>query len=599
MAQEAVKGNDMQGNGTTPIRANRLLAPFDMGRAWATGSMVTRRAFVASACAFVALKAHGAEKPLWKAGIVTDTHVLRTRESCERVQKACALFAAQGVDLFVNCGDIADHHYPEAYPILKELSDAAFPAKPPKKIWVFANHDHIDRQDEPWENVMADVKRLLGATNDVYDIVDMQGYPLVVFPQWIDIARAEKMLSEVYADPKYVGKPVFVFDHVPPANTTEHSVTWGSASRRALYAKFPRVIDITGHSHGSLRCEGNIWQGEFTSVNMGCLQNWGGHLVGAAPTAKPNYGAVVMEVFPDRVVFRRFDVRTGEEYGADDPWTVPLPFDPATAPYRRDAAVRREPVPQFPAGAILSLEADDPFTAVKMTFPRAESRHGTFIYKVQVLAHDGEQLARTDMSGQFYLPERDRAATLVRMLSGGYFAAGTRYRVRLTPCNCFGVGGQPLEADFTAPSSCGFETLFESNDPMAECPFMTGLADGKRIQSKDGWYQIGSGNYRLEFPDGIWKGKGRYRFSVDMETKQGDLRFWSLVLRNPKPISNACSRIATPFGDSGKMRYVVEFGKSNSDFFYYLLVREGEKGGIRFSRVKIERFVDHIQKQGG
>ena len=106
---------------------------------------IGRRAFLASSGAFVALSARGEDKPLWKAGIVTDTHVKRTRESCELVKKACDLFAEQGIDIFINCGDIADHYYPEAYPILKELTDAAFPAKPPRKIWVYANHDRIDR----------------------------------------------------------------------------------------------------------------------------------------------------------------------------------------------------------------------------------------------------------------------------------------------------------------------------------------------------------------------------------------------------------------------------------------------------------------------
>ena len=550
---------------------------------------IGRREFLASTGAFVTLAASGAEVPLWKAGIVTDTHVCRTRESCDLVKKACDLFAGKGIDIFINCGDIADRYYPEAYPILKELTDAAFPVKPPKKIWVYAYHDQVDRQKEPWQKVMGDVKRLLGATNDLYDLIDMCGYPLLVFPQWIDVDRAERMLSDVCADSRYSGKPIFVFDHIPPENTTDNSITWGSCERRKLYSKFPRVVNITGHSHGSLRSECNMWQGEFTSVNMGCLQTWSGHAVGGAPASKRNYGAVVMEVFPERIVFRRFDVRTGEEYGADEPWTVPLPFDPATAPYRRDRASLNEPVPQFPAGATLSLKADDPFTEVEMAFPRAEGRHGTYMYKVQVATPQGEALARIDMFGQFYIPERNRVAKLVRKLSAGYFDPGKRYRVRITPCNCFGKEGRPIEADFPAPATCRFETLFESDDPMSECPFMTELSGGRRIKSTDGWYSIGSGNHRLEFPEGIWKGNGRFRFTVDMETRQGDVRAWTLVLRNPKPIFNSHARIATPCGDSGKMRYVVDFTKSNPDFFYYLLVREGGKGNIRFNHVKIQR----------
>ena len=62
---------------------------------------IGRRAFLASSGAFVALSARGEEKPLWKAGIVTDTHVKRTRESCELVKKACDLFAEHVIDIFI------------------------------------------------------------------------------------------------------------------------------------------------------------------------------------------------------------------------------------------------------------------------------------------------------------------------------------------------------------------------------------------------------------------------------------------------------------------------------------------------------------------
>lgn len=553
----------------------------------------TRRSFIAASAAFVALKARGDEKPLWTAGIVTDTHVKRTRESCDRVRLACELFAERNVDLVVNCGDIADRHYPEAYPILRELTDAAFPSKPPRKIWVYANHDRMDRVQEPWRKVYEDVRRLLGGEHGLFDVVEMRGYPLVVLPQYADedVPQVEKMLRGVCADPKYAGKPVLLFDHVPPRFTTDSSATWGSAVRRELYSKFPRLVHVCGHAHSSLRSELNVWQGEFTVVGMGCLSTWGGHAVGLPPPRKQNYGAVVLEVFADRLVFRRFDVRTRMEYMPEAPWTIPLPFDPATAPYRRDRAAAAEPLPQFPAGAALSLKADAPFTSLAMTFPRAEGAHGTYLYKVQVFSPDGERLSRCDMFGQFHLPEGERAATVVRMLSAAHFDPGRKYAVRVTPCNCFGRGGRPLEAEFVAPEAGGgFKTVFESANPMEECPFLPGLSGGERIKARDGWYELGPEDCcRLEFPDGIWKGRGRFRFTVDMETEQKTERTFTVVLRNPVPLKNANGRVATPCGDSGKMRYVIEIDKDEPDFFYYLLVRESDGGRVRFSRVRIER----------
>ena len=553
--------------------------------------MTTRRTFIAGTGALAVIGARGSEKPLWKAGIVTDTHVGPTRGNCRLVQMACDLFASKNVDIFVNCGDIAERHFPEVYPILKEITDTAFISKPPRKIWVYANHDYMGRRNEPWEKVMADVKRLLGASNGFYDLVDMQGYPLVVFPEWLDVPRAERLLCEVCSNPKYAGKPIFVFDHVPPEDTTENSVTWGSSARRKLYSRFPGIINISGHVHASLRCERNIWQGEFTSVNMGCLHAWGGHIVGAAPDIKWNYGAVVMEVFADRVVFRRFDVRTKKEYGADEPWTVPLPFKPGSAPYSCGRAREREPVPQFPAKAVLSLKTASPFASVEMAFPCARGKHGTYIYKIQIATPAGKPIAQMEMFGEFYLPEDGRSATVVRSLSAGYFDPGKKYRVRVVPCNCFGVGGRPIETFFTAPAASCCRTLYNNESPMSECRFMTGVKGGKRLEPRDGWYSIAPGDHRLELPTGIWKAKGRYRFTVEMETRQPDLRAWKFMLRFPGPPQHDANwRIITPCGNSGRMRYVIEFDHEHPERHYHLFVTDGGNGSIRFGKVKVEKF---------
>ena len=54
-------------------------------------------------------------------------------------------------------------------------------------------------------------------------------------------------------------------------------------------------------------------------------------------------------------------------------------------------------------------------------------------------------------------------------------------------------------------------------------------------------------------------------------------------------MSNAFGRISTPDGDSGPLRYVIDFTKTSADRAYYLLVREGGEGRIRFGHMRIER----------
>ena len=64
------------------------------------------------------------------------------------------------------------------------------------------------------------------------------------------------------------------------------------------------------------------------------------------------------------------------------------------------------------------------------------------------------------------------------------------------------------------------------------------------------------------------------------------------MLRNRKPLHNAVDRISTPVGDSGVQRYVIEFTKPDAAHTYFLLVREGAGGRVRFEHVKIERNVE-------
>ena len=81
----------------------------------------------------------------------------------------------------------------------------------------------------------------------------------------------------------------------------------------------------------------------------------GGRLVGSNNPRRDNYGVLIVDVFASRIVFRRFDVRDGKEYKADDPWMIPWPFDPSTAPYRAATRKEKSKVPAFLAGTALKV----------------------------------------------------------------------------------------------------------------------------------------------------------------------------------------------------------------------------------------------------
>ena len=198
--------------------------------------LATRKEFLSGAAAVGAapfVRTWGADggKPLWKAGLMTDTHVHKTMESCSRVRAACELFAKHEVDLVVNCGDIADLYYPTGFQSLRKVYSESFRDRKLEEVWVYANHDRL-RRKEPWQEVMKDVRRLLEIPHEPYASIDFKGYPLIVFPQWLNYERAKAMLDEACA--KYPGKPVFVFDHIPP----QASNYFGQSKSALIYELF-------------------------------------------------------------------------------------------------------------------------------------------------------------------------------------------------------------------------------------------------------------------------------------------------------------------------------------------------------------------------
>ena len=576
--------------------------------------MIGRRHFIGCVGAFPILGTAWAAEgtPLLRIGVMTDTHVKETKASCRRVKMACELFRRHRVDMVVNVGDVADYHYPKGYAAYRAVVEKAFddvpPAERPKELFVYAAHDtfawggHKARSEWPKhiDEAFADMQRLIGAENGPYASGSVKGIPYVTFPQTttngLDWKRIEVMISEASrANP---GKPVFVFAHVPPEGTTRTGR--GDPRKTALFSKHPQVVNISGHVHGSLADERAIWQGAFTSVSAGCLQNWGDGrdgIVGNNVPRMQNYGVMIVEVFSSRIVFRRFDVREGEEYHAEAPWTVPWPFDAATAPYRHAMCSMKAGVPSFAADAVLGVSTGSGGPdGVVLSMPTAVGEPRPFMYRVRLdrKGDDGKWTAhaRRDFFGDFWQTARERPSDYSLGFAGAYFDAGRTYRFRVSPVSAWGVEGRALAAEFVAAAPTKPpRVVWQTDDAMKDCLFKPGLSGGVALPQDGGFFEMGRRDARLEFPKGVWKGpKGaRFRFSIDVHAVQGGWPTWTIVLRNPDPMKNAFNRVSTPDGDAGMLRYVFDFAKVGDADSYYLLVREGGEGKIRFGRIVVER----------
>lgn len=541
-----------------------------------------------------------AAEPLARVGIITDTHVTPDIGSCRTLEKAFRLFKVHGVDMIVHCGDIADRHAEKAYENYRRTIRKVYPVNKPKEIFAFANHDILDvcGPEEAMTKAWPLLKKRLEIEHDYYSRHELAGYIFLTAPQIADWKTAEKMISTACRDTP--GKPVFLVDHVPAADTTFDTKTWGYAATRQVYDKYPQVVQLSGHVHGTFRNEQNIWQGNFTVVNAGCTgQFWGGGLIGTPPPERRSDEAIILEIFKNRLVFRRFDLAAGEEYKKDEPWCVPIPFEPKNAPY---SAERRKllPAPEFAEGSRIAVTPDRiPCNSVRITFPDARTKNGdgVYIYRVSLsrrnAAGSWEDFSNFEVSGN-YLTQTSGRRTGVIVISAGYFDAGKEYKIRIVPVNFFGREGMAAAGSFVMPEKTKWQVMFESADPMKDCPFMSDLTGGVPLKVENGFYRHEFWEARLLFPKGSWTGPAgtRFRFTVDLHMKQpSPEKQWTIVLRNPEPLSNANVRISTPAGDSGPQRYVIEFAKKKDFFDYYLLIREGRSGLIRFNYVKIEKEV--------
>ena len=532
--------------------------------------------------------------PLFRVGLLTDTHWTEKPKSFDRTEAALRIMKKEKVDMVCHLGDIADKHYTSAYRYYRtKLFPAVFPENPPRELFVYANHDAL-RRDGAGGAIRKDIpeffvalRRELEIPNAPDELVVFKGYPFVIFQQFVPEETMEKLLAE--AARQFPEGPIFVLDHVPAPKTEDGK----NNKRRVIYGKYPRVVHIYGHVHTPVRDENSIWQGSHTEVGAGCLQNWRGYLIGTAPGNKDCFEFLIMDVYRDKLVFRRFSTEDGKEFKS--PWTVPLPFDPATAPYAPERRAAAVPAPAFAADAKLVLKANKPFSALFVSWPEAGQGGEVFKYHVGIArkeSNDGAYrlFARRDSYSEFYLAENQRKGKLTSRISNGYFEPGKEYMVCVIPVGFFGREGTPLIGEFTAPADVRkAETVFESRDPMKELIFAWDLGGKKPLPLEGGFYRHQGGNAWLIIPKKYWAGKkgARFRFTVDMDVRQKPGHNWTMVLRCPKPLLNANNRMNLEKGIG--YRYVIEFGKRNAKHFYDLLIREGAPGLIRFNYVKIEK----------
>ena len=355
--------------------------------------------------------------PALRVGVLTDIHVTPPETGDEWYVKALRRFDAERVDAVLVAGDLTTWSRRFEFEAAAAAWRKVFPedrrsdGAKVERVFIAGNHD-VDgffypdgkfvskeealresffyHRDEWW-------RELFGEPYEPAGIKVVKGYAFVLvnwwsrapsvyatnpprFPLAADVppeenpapAFLEKIEAQLPAD-----KPFFFIQHEPLKGTVcQCDPDAALDATGAILARHPNCIAVTGHMHYPLTDERSIWQREFTAVNASCARGFcfsfpgreNGHSVTDYHRDPPfemdrfDIQAVrqglTMDVFPDRVVFKRFDIVSGESLGED--WVVAPPRPDVAPPYSFATRAAASRPPHFPAGAAVSIrETDD------------------------------------------------------------------------------------------------------------------------------------------------------------------------------------------------------------------------------------------------
>ncbi len=389
---------------------------------------------------------------LLRFGAISDNHLdRRAPDSWERTRLAFEFFKKQKVDFFVDAGDVTDTYQVDMFKLWRKMYLEVFSdeSSRPDFLMIPAGHDKSGAESTAAGYAEFVKQTGSGAVNPVKVV---KGYHFVSLAQWQSVDILKKNLDAAVAGSK-PGQPIFVVTHVPPKNTTggSSSKAGGDEKVRKLLDKYPQVITLSGHTHNRLLDERSIWQGTFTAVNLGTLAYCGNGGI-ANPTDRPkSHDASIWEVYADKVIVRRFNVRTGTELFPERRWTVPLPFKAESAPYSAKSR-KNFPVAEFGADAKINFtpEFAAPHRWGKLLIPALKKNPfalNSYLVKVEKKSASGgfEHYGMLSFT-RTVMP--DAVSGEVFTFPAGYLDGNSSYRVTVTPVSFFDRSGRAITGGF-------------------------------------------------------------------------------------------------------------------------------------------------------
>jgi len=434
---------------------------------------MTRRDFIGAGAAFaaggarMALAGQGAE-PLMRLGMIADVHLAtgddgRGVQNCLCFEPALRYFDERGADGVVVAGDITDFGTGAALRRISEIWFRVFPdnrrsdGKPIVPLFIFGDHDMGGYMHTSYRKWAESVCTVPGELDEIISdgdnaarlwkecfheewapiqVKECCGFQFVLAHHPLhtkesDHGNSIPGLSDFMAkqglDPK---KPFFFVQHRMFKGTVGGEKPcrgWESGKTTEVLKNYPNVLAICGHGHRNAVDDLNLWQGEFTalevpSINYCCTRqhhengrnNSDKDMIMPTGDIRKSWQGLFGTMYADQFVVERRDFLNGLPLGPD--WVIPLPSPDGSL--RTEARAKKSLPPQFAEGATISLSertvvnrAKKSTDAVIVSFPVAHATAQTpRTYDYVVTAWKDGKVLREKMvfsKGQFWADSLD------------------------------------------------------------------------------------------------------------------------------------------------------------------------------------------------
>ena len=365
------------------------------------------------------------------------------------------------LDAILLAGDNVDSGSPEEYAILQQVVEENIRPET-QLVTVMGNHEFAVTGHDGY-------KQYMGEELDKHVVI--KGFHIIgISPTPTDtwhspmqmIWMQNELRKAAKDDPE---KPIFTMQHGHIWNTVYVSRSWYtqmSLPLHMVYARYPQVINFSGHSHGPINNPLDIWQNSYTQIGTGTLNYFemerdiGDETVPAGARNAAQY--LIVEVDADnRVRVQPYNILTEDFMKTpttkDDPaknlvWLIHDPTKPTDFVYT-SARKKTATAPNFRAGDEATVSAATAET-VTLTFPQAEDDVCVYGYRIQLkeTARPTQKIEKEIYSEYYFEPMPETLTCTVEGLK-----PGTAYTASVIPLNVWLQKGDPITVSFTTPEA--------------------------------------------------------------------------------------------------------------------------------------------------